>query len=97
MWRKGPFLGNDRETNNETTFAARQQILIRKRLGKHVPAAMDTNATIEGLLDTAFSTRSVPKGLYNDDTSRVEAGSNTSTVALRVVGGDEKGTQCLGV
>jgi hypothetical protein len=29
--------------------------------------------------------------------SRVEAGSNTSTVALRVVGGDENGTQCLGV
>jgi hypothetical protein len=29
--------------------------------------------------------------------SRVEAGSNISTVALRVVGGDEKGTQCLGV
>jgi hypothetical protein len=28
---------------------------------------------------------------------RVEAGSNTSTVALRVVGGDEKGTQCLGL
>jgi hypothetical protein len=27
----------------------------------------------------------------------VEAGSNTSTVALRVIGGDEKGTQCLGV
>jgi hypothetical protein len=23
--------------------------------------------------------------------------SNTSTVALRVVGGDEKGTQCLGI
>jgi hypothetical protein len=29
--------------------------------------------------------------------SRVEVGSNTSTVALQVVGGDEKGTQCLGV
>jgi hypothetical protein len=28
---------------------------------------------------------------------RVEAGSNTCTVALRVVKGDEKGTQCLGV
>jgi hypothetical protein len=27
----------------------------------------------------------------------VEAGSNISTVALRIVGGDEKGTQCLGV
>jgi hypothetical protein len=26
----------------------------------------------------------------------MEAGLNTSTVALRVVGGDEKGTQCLG-
>jgi hypothetical protein len=28
---------------------------------------------------------------------RVEAVSNISTVALRVVGGDEKGTQCLGI
>jgi hypothetical protein len=31
---------------------------------------------------------------YKQD--RVEAGSNTSTVALRVVGGDETGMQCLG-
>jgi hypothetical protein len=38
-----------------------------------------------------FSTLSVPR-CY----SRVEAGPNTSTVALRVVGGDENGTQCLG-
>jgi hypothetical protein len=29
--------------------------------------------------------------------SRVEAGSNTSTVVLRLVGGDKTGTQCLGV
>jgi hypothetical protein len=28
---------------------------------------------------------------------RVVAGSNTSTVALRVVEDDERGTQCLGV
>jgi hypothetical protein len=28
---------------------------------------------------------------------RVEAGSNTSTAALRVVGSDEKGAQCLGI
>jgi hypothetical protein len=27
----------------------------------------------------------------------VEAGLNTSNLALRVVGGDEKGTQCLGI
>jgi hypothetical protein len=31
------------------------------------------------------------------ETSRVEAGSNTSIAALRIVGGDEKGTRCLGV
>jgi hypothetical protein len=30
-------------------------------------------------------------------TTRVEAVSNTSSVALRVVGGDEKGTHCLGL
>jgi hypothetical protein len=28
--------------------------------------------------------------------SRLEAGSNTSAIALRVIGGDEKATQCLG-
>jgi hypothetical protein len=28
--------------------------------------------------------------------SSVEAGSNSSTVALREVGGDKKGTPCLG-
>jgi hypothetical protein len=27
----------------------------------------------------------------------MEVGSNTSTVALRIVGGNKKGTQCLGV
>jgi hypothetical protein len=31
------------------------------------------------------------------DCARVEAWSNTYTVALRVVGFDEKGTQCLGL
>jgi hypothetical protein len=29
--------------------------------------------------------------------SHVEAGWNTSTIALRVVEGDEKGTHCLGL
>jgi hypothetical protein len=32
--------------------------------------------------------------LYGPRDPRVEAGLNTSSVALRVVGGDEKGTQC---
>jgi hypothetical protein len=35
--------------------------------------------------------------MANYEVFRVEAGSNTTTVALRVLGGDEKGTQCLGV
>jgi hypothetical protein len=44
--------------------------------------------------------RSVPRGYKQDkskslvscEISRVEAGSNTPTVSLRVVGGDEKGS-----
>jgi hypothetical protein len=36
--------------------------------------------------------RKVGKGLPENNIPRVEAGSNTSTVTLRVVGGDEKGS-----
>jgi hypothetical protein len=49
-----------------------------------------------------FSVGAAPR-LYNDDprifesSPRVQSGSHTSTVALRVEGGDEKGIQCLGV
>jgi hypothetical protein len=50
-----------------------------------VIAAKDKHATTEELLEEVFSVRSAP----------LEVGSNNSTVALRVVGGDEKGTQCL--
>jgi hypothetical protein len=45
-------------------------------------------------METVFSVGSDPR-LYNEDPKpfpRVEAGSNTSTVNLRVVGGDEKGS-----
>jgi hypothetical protein len=41
---------------SETTFVSRQQ------LGKHFPSVTDTHATIDLLLDTAFSTRSVKRG-----------------------------------
>jgi hypothetical protein len=58
LWLTVTFLGSNRETNNKTTSAARQQILneqeytaaAREQLGKHVPAANDTHATIEVLL-----------------------------------------------
>jgi hypothetical protein len=55
---------------------------------------------MEAILEAVFSTWSMPR-LYNEQTSReavseertcVEAGSNTFTVTLRVVGGDENGS-----
>jgi hypothetical protein len=51
-------------------------------------------------MKTVFSVGS-DQWLYKEDptpaeTDSVEAGSNTSTVTLRVVGGDEEGTQFLG-
>jgi hypothetical protein len=44
------------------------------------------------MMEAVFSMRSVPKLYSEDHLTRVEAGSNTSTVTLRVVGGDEKGS-----
>jgi hypothetical protein len=70
-----------------------------QRLGKRVPTATNTYVTIEELLDAVFYMRSVSYVVNGGrPTSRGWGrGSNTSTVALRVVGCDEKGTQCLGV
>jgi hypothetical protein len=51
---KQPLLAN----GSETTFVCRQ------RLGKHVPAATDT---IEILLETVFSTRSVQRGYKEEN------------------------------
>jgi hypothetical protein len=42
------------------------QPVSRQRIGKHVPAATNTHTTIQLLLDTVFSTRSVQMG-YNED------------------------------
>jgi hypothetical protein len=56
--------------------------------------------TLGLLLKAVFSVWSMKSSYRGDNwggtiewVPRVEAGSNTSTVALRVVGGDEKGTQ----
>jgi hypothetical protein len=54
---------------------------------------------------TVFSAWSVPRSYLEDnwryssvrESARVEAELNISTVALRVVGGDENGANCLGV
>jgi hypothetical protein len=39
--------------------------------------------------------KSALRGQSEWQVARLEAGSNAPTVALRVVGGNEKGTQCL--
>jgi hypothetical protein len=59
------------------------------------------HAAIELLLETVFSTLSVQEDYKEDSwgdpvSSRVDAGWITSTVTVRDIGGDEKGTQCLG-
>jgi hypothetical protein len=46
---------------SETTFVSRQ------RLSKRVPAATDTHATIEVLLNMVFSTRSMQRGYCNKE------------------------------
>jgi hypothetical protein len=53
-------------------------------------------------METVFSVWLVPKFYKQGKSSsgvepRVEAGSNRSTEALQIVGGDENGTPCLGV
>jgi hypothetical protein len=42
------------------------QPVSRQRIGKHVPLAMNTNTTIELLLETVFSTQSV-QSCYKED------------------------------
>jgi hypothetical protein len=72
-----------------------EAVVSKQRLGKHAPAAIDTHAAIEELLEAVIFMRSVwwlsvcCNGLLSVY-SRVEAGSNASTVTLRVVGGDIK-------
>jgi hypothetical protein len=65
---KQPLLANV----SETTFVSRQ------RLGKHVPAATDTHATIEVLLGV-FSTRFVQRG-YKEDSWGNRVGSVRESV-----------------
>jgi hypothetical protein len=52
-------------------------------------AAIDTNETMEGMLEAVFSVWSVPS-LYNED--QLLLSFRTSIVTLRVVEGDEKGS-----
>jgi hypothetical protein len=53
---KQPLLANGSETT----------VVSRQRIGKHFPAATDTHATIEVLLERVFSTLSVQRS-YKED------------------------------
>jgi hypothetical protein len=70
-----------------STFCVSPLTVARQRFCKHVPTAADTYATtyVGYCAFCAVRAVSVPCG----------GGVSTSTVALRVVGGDEKGTQYL--
>jgi hypothetical protein len=65
-----------------------------ERCGKHISVAVNQYVTVE---EAVFSEGAAPS-LYNEDLmqleekSRVGTRSNTSTVTLRVVGGDGKGS-----
>jgi hypothetical protein len=66
MWHIGPFLGNDSETNNETTTIARQQLrkyttVLESLLGS------GHRATIEILLEAVFSLWSAPRLYHSTD------------------------------
>jgi hypothetical protein len=77
--------------NGTETFVSRQRSQTAGSRGK------SPHETVEILLETVFCMGFVPRYYKDDnwsknDASRVEAGSNISTVTLRVVGGDEKGS-----
>jgi hypothetical protein len=65
-----------------------------QKLGEYVPAETDTNATIGERCFLCGPCRGIMTRTVGamSSVTRVEAGSNTSTVILRVVGGDEKGS-----
>jgi hypothetical protein len=86
-------LVNDHETRSYAEFIAKQR--LRKQVYFHSNERDSNN-------EETISTLSVPRCYNQNQTAsdhypRVEAGSNTFTVALRVIGGDEKETQCLGL
>jgi hypothetical protein len=63
-----------------------------QRLGKYILTSTDTNATVEELCFLCGPCRDViiTETCEERTETRVETGSNISTVALQVIGGEEK-------
>jgi hypothetical protein len=96
--QKLPLLSN---TRTQQYNKGGLRYVTRQRLCKHISAyrTMLCNAVTSSTIRTVFSMGSVQSAYKRSEfvarsrgESRVEAGSNTSTVALVVVGGDEKGS-----
>jgi hypothetical protein len=70
--------------------------IARQRLGKQVPAARNTHATIKEVLDTVFSMQVVSYQILSAlcNGRKVIPFGGGVEYPHRVVGGDEKGTQC---
>jgi hypothetical protein len=79
------------------SFVVRVADVATQRSDKHDFTGISQYWTIDELLETVFSALFLPRAINEanlelSSVSRVEEVSNTSTVGLRVVGGDEKGS-----
>jgi hypothetical protein len=73
------------------------QPVSRQRIGKHVPAVTNTNTTIEVLLETVFSIRSVQNGYKEEiwgDAVSFELSSVREAVRMRPEPGKLKNLHC---
>jgi hypothetical protein len=75
------------------------QPVSRQRIGKHIPAAMNSHTTIELLLETVFSTRSVQSGYKEEDwgdpvSCKLRVSSVWESVKMEPEGGKLKNLRC---
>jgi hypothetical protein len=73
------------ERNNRTSIA-------RQRISKQALSTIERLYSLRGPCRGAIKGQRMSFELFFELFTRVEVGSNTSTVTLRVVGGDEKGS-----
>jgi hypothetical protein len=63
---------------------------------QQLPEWLTSYVYSEGIMGWLSDVTEANNGI-EETLTHVEVVSNTSTVSLRVIGGDEKGTQCLGI
>jgi hypothetical protein len=58
------------------------QLVSRQWIGKHPPAAMNTQATIALLLETVFYTRSVQRGYKKDNCGELQLSDSNKNLIV---------------